>query len=135
MRKILILLAVGHSVFSQAQLTVSSGTELKITNGASVVLNDISLVNNGTISKDGTGGSLLLTGSTNVNWSGSGNITADLSLNRNNGTRVTLLSDVLMNGLLNFTSGDIFLGNFQLDLGSTGSLQNENEIQPQLYRW
>ncbi len=131
------------SAFSvYGQMTLSSGSQLVVNSGSTVVANDIvnsggTIKNNGDISVQGdltnnTSGLFDATSSGTVTFNGSAaqEITGDhdvafygtVDIDNASGVSLTATStgaDQTINGILNFTSGNLTLNGFNLTIGTT----------------
>ncbi len=109
-----------------AQLTITPGAQLYITGAAQLTLNNTDFVNNGTFTQ---GSSMVsFTGNTPSSISGSqSTIFYGLEINKTEGSSVSLQRFVLTTQQVNFVAGYLNLNNFNLGLGSTGVLNNEQE--------
>ncbi len=116
------LLLCALSFTAAAQMKVSNGTSIVISSGANINFNDISLeYASSTISVDGK---LIFSGSANNQISGNTTI-KNISLAKTTGNKISLGSNVSLDGTLDFGSGLLDLNGYDLNLGSTGSLLNE----------
>jgi len=120
---ILFLLNTGHVL---AQLTITNGAQFIITGNLQLTLSNTDLVNSGN----------LLPGSGTISFTGSssssigGNQTSrfyNLQVNKSAGGNVVLLKPISIDQQINFTSGLLDLNGFDADLGTTGSLNGEQE--------
>jgi hypothetical protein len=111
---------------SHAQLTITSGSQLSFSGDAQLILNNTDLVNNGSFTA-GTG-KISFTGNSNSAISGSQNIQFyDLQISKSAGNSVLLQRPIGIDGQISFSSGFLDLNNYDVDLGSTGSLNGESE--------
>jgi hypothetical protein len=114
--------------FGQGTVLLGSGAQVKCSNGAYMVLNDMHLVNNGTIQQSLGEGIFKFTGATDVELSGSGiTILNKLHLNKSSNTRLSLQCTIAVTGEINFAGGLLNLNNSIVDLGNTGVLIAESE--------
>ncbi|MEP6747587.1 MAG: T9SS type A sorting domain-containing protein [Bacteroidota bacterium] len=109
-----------------AQLTITSGAQFTVSGNAQLTLANTDLVNNGN----------LVTGSGTISFTGSspsgigGNQSTrfyNLQVNKSPGISVSLLKPVIVDQQIIFTSGFLDLNGFDANLGTTGSLGNEQE--------
>ena len=107
-----------------AQLKVENGANVVITSGTNLVLNDIAL-NQGNTAITGDGQTMLIGNATSTISSTSS--IKNLTLAKTTGAFVNLLSNFAVTGTLKFTSGKLDLNSFDLNLGTTGILNGENE--------
>jgi hypothetical protein len=118
----ILSLLTAQSAYSQ--LSVGAGASVTATAGASLVLNNTGLVNNGTVS---TNANILFTGnsagsSTPLSSASSlGNITLSKT-----GGGVNLGSNVVTANNIQLSGGVVDLNGYNLDLGSTGNILGEN---------
>ncbi len=125
---LLPLLMLGRLTECAAQLYLQSGAVLKTTNNAVITLQDIDLINNGTISQQIGEGRFVFAGSSNNNISGNSNPLFDIFEIAKTGTAKILLSQNINIGTsVNFTSGLIDLNNNNILLQPTALLNGENE--------
>ena len=130
MKKILLVLIVllgTVPLFSQGLLKVTAGTTIKSNNGVYLVANNMNLVNDGIIQQSKSDGTVKFTGNSNISISGNGTT----NLGRMNlavapGSALSLQSNIKVDSEFVFTTGLLNLGNFKLDLGSSGFLTNES---------
>ena len=132
MKKIFVILIVLVPViplFAQSVIKITSGTTLKTTNNANIVLNNSSLYNDGSIQQSINSGTFKFTGSNNDSINGNGNFLIDrIHLAKDAASSLILKSNIQVGSELNFSNGKFDLNNYIMDLGSTGLLSNENEI-------
>jgi hypothetical protein len=129
MKKILIApLLIAFVVRSSAQgtLQLTSGANIKTLNNASIVLDNMHVVNNGNLTQAITGATRF-SGSANVNISGTGTTNLDtLDIAKTSGN-VTLLQNIAVATRVKFTSGLLDLNNSVLNLGTSGLVNGETE--------
>lgn len=122
------LLLSAKLVEAQGTVQVQQGTAVRISGGASVVLEDMNLVNNGTLVQTNGDGTLRLSGQQTVFFSGTGNLVLDkLMLNRQPGSQFFLQRNFSILGELHFKGGLLDLRDHAIDLGNTGILLDEHE--------
>lgn len=122
-----IILAFFITNSSNSQLYISTGSTLKITGNLHLTLENTDLVNNGTISNPSTG-RFIFNGTDNNRVSGTAITTfAELEIAKTSGGLLTLQTDINVTGKIIFTSNLIELNNHNIDLGTAGFLENENE--------
>ncbi|MEI2822353.1 MAG: hypothetical protein BWZ05_01863 [Bacteroidetes bacterium ADurb.BinA245] len=127
MKKILFTLLFSYSsMLSFSQLYISSGAQLVQAGNAQVSIDAMDFFNNGTfVAGNGT---VLFTGTTANSIKGTA-ITSfyKLEIAKSAAIKLSLESDALVSNAFVFTSGLLELNNKNIDLGTTGFLQNENE--------
>lgn len=110
--------------YTNAQVKIDNGVNVIVSSGANVVLNNLSLEQGNTaIIGDGK---ILLTGTSTTNTISTTSSIKNISLNKT-GASVKLLNNLTLGGTLQFTNGKLDLNGHDLDLGTTGSLSDENE--------
>jgi hypothetical protein len=125
---VLFVLSQTKAVIAQPGLRVKAGASIKAVNGAFVVLNNTSLVNDGSIQQTVNSSTFKFTGTTVDTIKGNGNFTFDkLQIAKNNGSWIVLNSNIQVINQVTFTSGLLDLGNNTVDLESTGVLVGETE--------
>lgn len=108
------------------QLNIGNGANWVVSGNASVVLQDLNLINNGSMAA-GTG-KFKFTGSQNNNISGSSASTFSiLEIAKTTNARVLLNTDVNINSSVSFVTGLLDLGNNKVTLASTAILAGETE--------
>ena len=119
--KLLFVSLVGH-----CQLNISTGAQWVNNGNTSVVLQDMNLVNDGSIIA-GTG-SFKFTGTQNSTISGNSlplfNI---LEISKSNNTKVLLNRNISVGSLINFISGQLDLNNNNILLSPTANIAGESE--------
>ena len=114
------------SLPSAAQLYIGPGAQIQITGNATLALNDMNFVNNGTFSAGNSTVSFL--GAGNVSLSGSQPLQFyTIQINKDQGSSVMLQRPVSLSNEVQFLKGFIDLNKQNLDLGSTGWLIGESE--------
>lgn len=128
MRQCILFIAGILFFFSvAAQLKVQSGASIYLSGNAQVVLKDVDLMNDGTITVPANG-RFTFNGTSNSIISGS--IKPDfneLEIAKTGVDTLTLQNSVNVNGKIVFTSSLIDLNNNNIYLGSSAFLENENE--------
>ena len=131
MKKIfLLLLAHGcvMALWSQGSLQIGPGTYLTSSGGVKIVLENVSVANNGSFKQAAGTGFVYMTGNANVSLSGAGATTFDeLVLAKTPATSLQLLSNIAILSKVNFSGGLLDLANSMVDLGSFAILSNESE--------
>ena len=111
---------------ADAQLTITSGAQLVVSGNLQLTLSNTDLVNNGSLSPGS--GTISFTGSSSSSIGGTqANHFYILRVNKSGGGKLVLLDSVSIGQQINFTSGLLDLNGFDVDLGSTGSLNGEKE--------
>ncbi len=122
--KLLILLPLLLTCTLSAQLTITPGAQLSIDN-IQVALNNTDLINNGNFTA--TNCQVHFTGNATSVIGGNQPIQFfDINVNKANNTSVILQRTIEARNVL-FSRGFLNLNSFNADLGTTGSLFNENE--------
>ncbi|MDP4213490.1 MAG: T9SS type A sorting domain-containing protein [Bacteroidota bacterium] len=120
---ILFLTAAKHA---RAQFTISPGSQFSMTGNLQLTLSNTDLVNNGTFSA-GTG-AVSFSGSAPSNILGSQAIQFyELKINKSAGVAVMLQTPVAVSRQISFSTGVLDLNGHDVDLGSTGMLNGEQE--------
>src|SRR5215207_8581026 len=103
----LILLLTGCVLRSTAQGTMRStpGATIRAVSNAFIVLDNVSLVNNGNFVQATGDGTTRFAGNADVSISGSNTITFDKVNISKTGAKVSCLQNVNVTGQVNFTSG------------------------------
>src|SRR5687767_2211982 len=123
---LLVIILTGSFKTVSAQLTVTANAHL-VSSGSStqIVLQNVSLVNNGTINH--SFGNIKFNGTSITSISGNGTLSLyNLELNKT-ANPVSLSRNISVKNEIKFTSGILNLNGFDVDLLSTGTLVNETE--------
>jgi hypothetical protein len=114
----------------QGTLQQTAGSHIKIIGGAYLVLDNMHVVNNGSLQMAPGNGFVRFTGPMNVNLSGSGTTTFDEMLMAKLGpsSTLSLQSNISVVSKVLFSGGLIDLGNSVLNLGTTGIFSLESEF-------
>jgi hypothetical protein len=124
----IITILLFYTTGIQAQLFVQSGAVIKTTGNAVITLQDMDLVNNGTVSQLPGEGKFVFTGTADNSISGSSNPLFDIFEIAKTGTaKISLLQNINIGTTLNFTSGLINLNSNTIYLQPTALLIGENE--------
>jgi len=128
MRQILVVMLSVLAYFSStAQLTVQSGATFYLSSNAQVTLQDVDLVNNGTITV-AANGRFIFNGVANSFISGTSIVAFnELEIAKTGSDTLTLQNMIDVNGKIVFTNGLIDLNSKNINLGSIAFLENENE--------
>ena len=116
-------------VLCQAQMVVQNGTTIKTTGNAVIALQDINLVNNGTISQQTGEGKFIFAGTQPSTISGSSTTTQfDTLFIAKTGTgKVSLAQNITVGSGIKMTSGKIDMLNNNINLLPTAKLVGETE--------
>lgn len=122
---VIVMLIIANTGWTQ--LYISTGATLSLSGNAQVSLQDIDLVNDGVISAPADG--RFIFNGTNANFiSGSASPSfSELEIAKTGSGLLTLQSDINVKNKIVFTSNLIELNNYNIDLGTTGLLEGENE--------
>lgn len=97
----------------QGTMVASSGTSIKTSNNAFIVLNKLNVANNGTITQAPGDGTIKITGSVNTSTSGTGTTILDrVEIATDNGYSHTLATSVGIKNVLTLTSGQLLSNGF-----------------------
>lgn len=114
--------------FSQTILKVGAGTSIKMSSASEIILDNTNLVNDGNISLTTGDGSFRFTGNMNTDISGTNKPVFDkIIVAKTSNSQLALQTNVDAFGVVQFNSGLLNLNGYELNLGATGLLQNENE--------
>jgi Secretion system C-terminal sorting domain len=126
---VLIVLVKAIPLAAQPGLRIKAGASFKLTNGAFVVLNNASIINDGSIQQTANSGTFKFAGISIDTIKGNGTFVFDrLQLAKGTDSWIVLNSNVQVLTQLNFTGGLLDLDNYIVDLGGSGTLTNESEI-------
>jgi hypothetical protein len=115
-------------VNAQGTFQIKAGTTLTTAgSGTGIVLDNLHLVNNGTLLQTSTNNTVKFTGSANVKISGNSSTLDKLVLAKGSGSNLNLQTDLFVLTEVNFQGGLLNLGANTINLGSTGLLVNESE--------
>src|SRR5687768_6287887 len=116
MKKILLLpivIMIANQVFAQGSFKITPGTTLKTINGSHVVLQNINLINDGTIQQAVNSGVFDFRGSADDIISGSGITVFDrINLSKDPGSQLIQQRDITVNSEFIFTGGILYLDNY-----------------------
>ena len=113
---------------AQGSLQATPGATIKTANNSFIVLDNMHLVNNGSLVQAAGDGTIKFTGNSDVIISGSSITVFDkLNLAKTTNSKVALQQSVNVVGQVNFTSGLLDLINSVLNLGTTATLNGETE--------
>ena len=126
MKIILFLFAAGCYSLAGAQLTITPGTQFSINGNTQITLNNTDLINDGVFNA-GTG-MFSFSGNAINHIRGSQPIRFHLlEINKPTASSLFLQRDIMVTAGINFTLGFINLNGHNIDLGTAGLLNNENE--------
>ena len=131
MKKIFFILCACVLVFQtsgQGTLQMTPGAHIKTSGGAYLFLDNMHIVNDGSLQQTAGNGFVKLTGAQNVNLSGSSaTILNQLLLAKSGSSSLNLQSNLSVLSQVDFAGGLLNLNNNVLDLGTTGVFANESE--------
>lgn len=131
MKKILLIgLACAGvlTLWGQGTLRQTAGSHIKVVGGAYLVLNNMHVINDGSLQQAPGDGFVKFTGAQNVNLSGNGPIIFDELLMAKAGpSTLNLQREVIVLSKVLFDGGIINLGNSVLNLGTSGLFSQESE--------
>lgn len=124
--KLLFLFLVIYTTAS-GQLMITPGAEFTLAGTAQLTLNNSNIVNNGNFTAGN--GKVSFIGNANSTISGSQSISFhEMEMNKTSDREVTLQRSIKIMQQARFNLGYLNLNGFDIDLGSTGILTNENEV-------
>ncbi|MEI2749761.1 MAG: T9SS type A sorting domain-containing protein [Ferruginibacter sp.] len=128
MKKIMLSSFISILFYSSfGQLNIGNGANWVVSGNASVVLQDLNLINNGTLAA-GTG-KFKFAGSQNSNISGNSALSfSTLEIAKTSNARVNLVNDINIGSSVSFVSGLLDLGNSKVVLAPSALLTGETEI-------
>ena len=109
-----------------AQLTITNGAQFVVTGNLQLTLFNTDLINNGSF-VPGAGTLAFMGNGPSAIRGKPGSIFFNLQINKSAGGSVVLQNSISVGGQINFASGLLDLNGFDADLGSTGSLNGEQE--------
>jgi hypothetical protein len=131
MKKIILVLVASvcsFQLWSQGTLQLTAGSNIKTTGNAFLVLNNMHIVNNGTLQQTSGNGTVKLTGGLSVDLSGSSATTLNqLVMAKSGSASLNLLTNLSIVSSVTFSGGLINLNNNFLDLGTAGVFTSESE--------
>jgi type IX secretion system substrate protein len=131
MKKIILVLVASvcsFQLWSQGTLQLTAGSNIKTTGNAFLVVDNMHIVNDGTLQQTKDNGIVKLTGSVNVNLSGSSATTLNqLVMAKSGSASLNLLTNLSIVSGVSFSGGLLNLNNSSLDLGTTGVFVGESE--------
>jgi hypothetical protein len=112
----------------RAQLQIGSGTEIKLTGNVIITLQDINLVNNGTINVAPGEGTFRFSGTGNNTISGTNAPLFDrLQIAKIGTSKISLLRNINIGSSVNFVSGELDLNNNNIFLATLAVVEGESE--------
>src|ERR1700710_2912268 len=105
---------------------IGSGAQLVANGAAKLVLNDGSFTNNGTFTPGGSTVSFTGSGSSSTAIGGSSALNFNNIIINRTTSDVALQQAIAISGNITMTSHNLVLGNYVADLGTTGTVLNEN---------
>lgn len=115
-------------IFLNAQLKVTSGTTIKTSGGATIVLSDMDLDNDGAINQAAGEGGFKFSGTQPSAIKGTSMpIIGILEINKTNGGKLLLNRNISINSSISFISGQLDLNNNNILLASTAYIAGESE--------
>ena len=131
MKKIFFVLGAFVFVFqswSQGTLKITPGANITTSGGAYLLLDNMHIVNDGSLQQAAGNGFIKMVGGQNVNLSGSNSTTINqLLLAKSGASSLNLQSNIAVVSEVNFAGGLLNLNNNVLNLGSTGVFTGESE--------
>jgi hypothetical protein len=131
MKKIFLVFvasACSFQLWSQGTLQLTAGSNIKTTGNAFLVLDNMQIVNNGTLQQTSGNGTVKLTGGSSVNLSGSSPTTLNqLVMAKSGSASWNLLTNLSIVSSVTFNGGLINLNNNSLDLGTAGVFAGESD--------
>lgn len=131
MKKTLLVLCASACVFQnwgQGTLQITPGASIKTSGDAYLFLDNMHIVNDGSLQQNAGNGFVKLAGGLNVDLSGSSaTIINQLLLAKTGSSTLNLQSNIAVVSNVNFSGGLLNLNNQVLDLGSTGIFTDESE--------
>lgn len=112
----------------QHVMKVSAGTTLKTTAGATIVLQDMNLENDGTINQSAGEGGFKFTGTQNATILGASlPVIGILEISKTNGARLLLNRNINVNSSINFIAGQLDLNGNNILMNSSAMIAGESE--------
>jgi hypothetical protein len=109
-----------------AQLSITTGTQVKVAGNIQVVLANTSLINNG-VCNNNTGRFVFSGNAANVIGGNTPIQAQEIEIAKTNGAVISLQQNMGVSGKIVFTTSNIDLSNYTIDLATTGFLEGENE--------
>jgi hypothetical protein len=126
--KVLLACLLPVCLQAQGSFTITAGTQLKLTGGALLTLDNCSLENHGSLLLSPGDGTIRFSGNTNATISGSSQPQFDvLELAKTGGATLGLQRNIGIASTINFTSGNLDLNNQNILLQPGALLNSESE--------
>lgn len=127
MRAIILLLTFLFTAGTlTAQFVISGGEQVHLTGNAQLTLHNINLINHGGLVTNNS--RITFTGNSNFSISGSVPVQFyELEVAKSNGAALVLLRSINVSQRVIFTSGLLDMSHYDVDLGTTGYLDGENQ--------
>ena len=124
----ILLILTGVFINAQNGMKVSAGTTIKTTGGATIVLSDMDLENDGTINQASGEGGFKFNGTQASAIKGSNMpVIGILEVNKTNGSKLLLNRNITINSSLNFISGQLDLNGHNIMMNSSAMVAGESE--------
>ncbi len=137
MKNILLLFLIASSVIqlsAQGTIQLTSGANIKTAKNAFIVLDNMNIVNHGSLEQTIGDGTLKLTGNTNTRISGTGTTTLDkLEIAIKNGFTKTLGSRLSLKNVLTLTSGQLVSGGFLVLISDVNNTARVAPVTSKVY--
>ena len=125
---IMLLVLTSVSINAQNVMQISAGTTIKTTGGVSMVLSDMDLENNGILNQTSGEGGFRFSGSQSSAIKGTNlPMFGILEINKTNGGKLLLNSNININSSLNLISGQLDLNKNNILLNSSAFIAGESE--------
>src|SRR5215213_4677852 len=132
MKKIFLLLmahALASTLAAQGFLQLTAGGNVRTSGGAYLILDNMQIVNEGSIKQAPGNGFIKFTGGSNVNLSGTGiTIIDEMLMAKSGAATLNLQANISVISKVNFSGGLLNLNNNVLDLGNAGIFTGESEL-------
>jgi hypothetical protein len=132
MKKIILLVlahAFAYPLWAQGSLQLTAGANIRSSGGGYLVLDNMNILNNGSLKQAAGNGVVKSTGDLGVSLSGNGTTVIDeLVLAKTGTAALTLQSNISVVSKVNFSGGLLNLNNSILDLDGTGIFTGESEL-------
>ena len=126
MRLILLLVVLFLAEVLSAQLVITHGAQLSISGNTQITLDNCNFINNGNFIPGN--GKISFIGNSSSTISGNGPVQFyEIEINKTNNSILSLQQMISISNRITFSSGNIDLNGFNIDLGNTGLLNGEKE--------